>query len=129
MKLKLKVIKSGWLAVLSLLLITTNVRAQAADSVVARLPATMLKTVPLHLEEINLAVEKFYKSNRSLQYGVGYIYRVWTNTGYVGEPVATAVDGVSLRLSYRMYTGKRFPSPQGGYHGPLATYRYMSLPM
>jgi hypothetical protein len=109
-------------------LLVTNVQAQKNDSSRVKIPGPILKTAPLNLEEVNLAVERFHKPSRSLQYGAGYIYRVLTNTGAVGEPHGSEVNGLSLRLSYRMYPEKRFASPQGVYHGPLFTYRYMAFP-
>lgn len=123
-----KVIRVGWLSVLALLLITVNVKAQKSDSARTVIPRPLVKTVPLQSGELNVAVERFHRSDRSLQYGVGYIYKAYTNSGYVGEPSGEKVDGISLRLAYRNYREKRLASPQGGYHGPLATYRYMAFP-
>ncbi len=127
MKVAISVKVYGFLLFGLLLSAITPVVAQTSVTELP-VPRTMLKTAPIHLEEINVAVEKFHRANRSWQYGAGYIYRTFTNSGSAGEPRGQEVNGLSVRLSYRMYPEKRFVSPQGGYHGPLATYRYMALP-
>lgn len=117
-----------WLGLLGWVAVIGSLRAQVPDAGAAPLPVTLLKTAPVHFEEVNAAVERFYGANYSLQYGAGYIYRSMVNAGAFGEPVGRPVNGLSGRLAYRRYWGSRFAAPQGGYHGPLATYRYLTYP-
>lgn len=88
----------------------------------------LLKTAPVHLEEVNLSYERFSHPNRSVQFGLGYLYQAHVNAGYAGEPLATRVNGFALRVSQRSYSGRRRTGPEGGYRGPMAMYRYMAFP-
>lgn len=102
--------------------------AQEVSSPEAFSKLHLLKTAPVHLEEVNLSYERLRRPNRSVQFGLGYLYQAHVNAGSAGEPVARRVNGFALRVSRRTYSGRQRTGPEGGYRGPMAMYRYMAFP-
>lgn len=100
------------------------------------------KVRPLQFGEYYVSYENVKTSDQSNEIGLGFIYRSFVRAteqdrnslkGFYGnfldeEEYATSeTAGIVLRMSQRNYTSVTKGAPQGFYHGPALTYRFIAF--
>ena len=100
------------------------------------------KVRPLQFGEYYISYENVKESDQSNEIGLGFIYRSFvratekdrnTLAGFYGnfldgeDYAISETAGIVLRMSQRNYTSVTKGAPNGFYHGPAITYRFIAF--